>query len=115
MIYFYTQTLKILFEVKMHNQDMYQAVFSLMQDNTDIMQSIDIFKQNSIDYENLDIDNLNALDERFYNFLLIFLRNTPDNLWISSEHRVKVYDILKEQLDAYTTTPTPFIKDKTYI
>jgi len=98
----------------MENQEVYQSIFTLMQDDTELMQSIDIIKQYSIDYGDIDISQLNQLDERFYNFLLIFLRNTPDNLWINNEHRTKVYDIIKEQLDAYTTAPTPYLKDKYY-
>lgn len=98
----------------MENQEVYQSIFSLMQDDTDIMQSIDIIKQYSIDYGEIDMNELDGLDERFYNYLLIFLRNTPDNLWISDQHRIKVYDIIKEQLDAYHIAPTPYIKDKTY-
>lgn len=99
----------------MQNKEIYQAVFSLMQDESDLMENIDIIKKNCLIYENINIDNLNSLDERFYNFLLIFLRNTPDSLWSSAEHRVKVYEIIKTQLDEYHVAPTPYVKDKHYI
>lgn len=92
----------------------YKAIFNLMQDTENIMANIDEIKQEAILYGDIKLDDLDKIDERFYNFLLIFLRNTPDNLWINEEHRLKIYEIIRVQLDNYSPMPTPFIKDKFY-
>lgn len=85
-----------------------------MQQTEDIMENIDQIKENCLDYDNLDISSLNKEDEKFYNFLLIFLRASSDNLWASNQHRLQVYDIIKEQLDAYNKNPDPYTKAKYY-
>lgn len=98
----------------MKNKELYSYIFNLIQEDTEIMNNIDAIKEHTIDYDNIDIGELDKEDEKFYNFLLIFLRNTPDNLWISNEHRLKVYDVIKEQLDTYHNAPDPYTKDKHY-
>lgn len=98
----------------MENKHVYQSLFALMQDSNDIMQNIDLVKEATLEYENIDLSQLNKIDERFYNFLLIYLRSTPDSLWYSPEHRLQVYEVIKEQLDAYSTAPDPYNKDKFY-
>jgi hypothetical protein len=98
----------------MENKDLYQSLFALMQEPNDIMNNIDLVKEAALDYDSIDLGELNALDERFYNFLLMYLRSTTDNLWHSAEHRIQVYSIIKEQLDAYCIAPDPYSKDKYY-
>jgi len=98
----------------MKNKELYISIFSLMQETDNIMDNIDQIKENSLDYDNMNISNLNKEDEKFYNFLLIFLRSTSDNLWASNQHRLQVYDVIKEQLDSYTKNPDPYTKDRFY-
>jgi hypothetical protein len=98
----------------MENKQLYQSLFALMQENNDIMHNIDLVKEATLDYDNINLQELDKIDEKFYNFLLIYLRSTADNLWHSPEHRIQVYEVIKEQLDAYSIAPDPYNKDKFY-
>lgn len=98
----------------MENKQIYQSLFALMQETDDIMNNIDAVKEYTVDYANIDLNELSKIDEKFYNFLLIYLRSTADSLWISDEHRIQVYEIIKEQLDFYSNAPDPYSKDKFY-
>jgi len=98
----------------MNNKQLYQSLFTLMQENNDIINNINLVKEAALNYENIDLNQLNKIDEKFYNFLLIYLRSTADNLWHSSEHRIQVYEAIKEQLDVYSIAPDPYNKDKFY-
>ena len=98
----------------MENNQLFNALFSLMQESIDVSSNIDEILE--IMFENYDIKlkDIDIATEKFYNMLLIFLRDMPDDLWDSNEHRIIVNDIIREKLDEFTIAPTPYIKNKFY-
>jgi len=98
----------------MYEIELCQAIFNLMQDSTDISSNIEDIKQYLFADSDINIQNLDRVEEKFYNSLLLLLRNMHDDLWESQEHTLVVYDIIREKLDQYTIAPTPYIKDKFY-
>jgi hypothetical protein len=98
----------------MKNKKLYKALFELMQNNDDILLNIEEVKINTLDYTIIEYNNIEAFDERFYNLLLNMLKNMPDSFWLNDNHRLKVYTIIKEQLDEYSPAPNPYTKSKFY-
>ena len=98
----------------MENDKLLYAIFTLMQDNTDISSNIDEILEIMLEHYDIKLQDTDKAVEKFYNMLIIFLRDTTDDLWDSNEHRLIVNDIIREKLDEFTIAPTPYIKNKFY-
>jgi hypothetical protein len=102
-------------EQSLINIELYQAIFTLMNDEQDILLNLEEVKKYTLDYNKLNLSELDKVDERFYNLLLATIKNMPDALWVNNAHRHSVYEIIKQQLDEYSSKPTPHTKDKFYV
>lgn len=96
------------------NKKLFDAIFHLMQETSDISSNIDEILEVMFEDYDIKIQDIDKATEKFYNLLLIFLRDMPDELWDSNEHRIIVNDILREKLDEFSVAPTPYIKNKFY-
>jgi hypothetical protein len=98
----------------MQNNQLFEAILVLMQEASDTSSHIDeIIEIMLTDYD-IKLKDIDISTEKFYNLLLIFLRDMPDDLWDSDEHRLIVSDIIREKLDEFTVAPTPYTKNKFY-
>jgi hypothetical protein len=97
------------------NVDLCQAVFTLMNDEQDILLNLEEVQKHTLDYAKLNLAEIDKIEERFYNLLLATIKNMPDSLWINDAHRNSVYEIIKQQLDLHSNKPTPYTKDKFYV
>jgi hypothetical protein len=98
----------------MENKQLFDAIFCLMQETSDISSNIDEILEIMFEEYDIKLQSTDTATEKFYNLLLTFLRDMPDDLWDSDEHRVIVNDIIREKLDEFTVAPTPYIKSKFY-
>ena len=98
----------------MENGQLFYAVFALMQDSADISSHIDDILEIMLENYDIRLQDTDKTAEKLYNMLIIFLRDMPDDLWDSDEHRLIVNDIIREKLDDFSAAPTPYIKSKFY-
>jgi hypothetical protein len=98
----------------MENKQLFNAFFHLMQETSDISSNIDEILEIMFEDYDIKLQTMDIATEKFYNLLLTFLRDMPDDLWDSDEHRLIVNDIIREKLDEFSATPTPYIKSKFY-
>lgn len=98
----------------MENDNLFNAIFSLIDENSDISSHIDELLEIMFEDYDIKLKDTDKSAEKFYNMLLTFLREVPDELWDSSEHRLAVNDVIREKLDQFTVAPTPYIKNKFY-
>jgi len=96
------------------NEQLLYAIFTLMQEPADISSNIEEILEIMFEDQDIKLQDTDKAAEKFYNMLLIFLRNMHDDLWDSNEHRLIVNDIIREKLDQFTVAPTPYIKNKFY-
>jgi hypothetical protein len=98
----------------MENAKLFYALFNLMQEPSDISSNIDDILEIMFEQNDIKLQDTDKVAEKFYNMLIIFLREASDDLWDSDEHRLIVNDIIREKLDQFTSAPTPYIKSKFY-
>jgi hypothetical protein len=98
----------------MEDKRLFNAIVALMQEATDISSHIDEIVEIMFEDNDVKLQDTDKAAEKLYNMLILFLRDTSDDLWDSDEHRLIVNDIIREKLDAFTVAPNPYIKNKFY-